>query len=73
MNNAEFWLAEYLYDDDKIFFNAANILTIRPIMDDDIITGYNVYTVDEESYEVKFRTGPFAYPHQVMQTMGYNL
>lgn len=60
MNNEQFWLAKDLYDDDLIFFNTANIVTMKPIMDDDAITGYRVYTVDEEWYEVKFKTGPFS-------------
>lgn len=60
MNHDQFWLAKDLYDDDLIFFNTANIITMKPIMDDDVITGYRVYTVDEECYEVKFKTGPFS-------------
>lgn len=60
VNNERFWLAEYLYDDDKIFINADHIISIRPIMDDDTITGYSILTVDDESYEVKFKTGPFS-------------
>lgn len=60
MNNEQFWLAKDLYDDDLIFFNTTNIVTMKPIMDDDVITGYRVYTVDEECYEVKFKTGPFS-------------
>ena len=60
MNNEQVWLAKDLYDDDIIFFNATNIVTMKPIMDDDVITGYSVYTVDEECYEVKFKTGPFS-------------
>ena len=60
MNNEQFWLAKDLYDDDIIFFNATNIVMMKPIMDDDVITGYSVYTVDEECYEVKFKTGPFS-------------
>lgn len=69
VNNERFWLAEFLYDDDKFFINADNIISVRPIMDDDVITGYNVLTVDEECYEVKFKTGPFSFTHEVMRAM----
>ena len=67
MDTEQFWLAEYLYDDDKIFINSDHIISIRPIMDDDTITGYSILTVDDESYEVKFKTGPFSYTYGVMQ------
>lgn len=60
MNNDQFWLAKELYDDDLIFFNASNIVMMKPIMDDEAIAGYRVYTVDEECYEVQFKTGPFS-------------
>lgn len=57
-----FWLANLLYgeDNDIVFFNASHIITVEPIMDEEIITGYCVRTIDDEEYEVKFKTGPFA-------------
>ena len=38
-------------------------------MDDDAIAGYRVLTVDDEIYEVKFKTGPFSYHYEVMKAM----
>ena len=69
IDNGRFWLAEFLYDNDKFFINADNIISVRPIMDDDAIAGYRVLTVDDETYEVKFKTGPFSYHYEVMKAM----
>lgn len=62
-----FWLAKLLYgeDDDLIFFNTAHIISIEVLKDDDEIIGYSIHTVDDEEYEVSFKTGPLSHTTRV--------
>lgn len=62
-----FWLAKLLYgeDNDLIFFNTAHIVSIEVLKDDDEIIGYSIHTVDDEEYEVSFKTGPLAHATRI--------